>query len=459
MTHEPVWGKLFSPKIKHLGHLNVKQIVPSMTDPDKFYEVDSETMSCTCPAYQKGLTRPCKHLIEAFPDKIKAPTMTKMAQWAGEIRYLGGWAPEHPLLALDTQQKVERWADDQLDQWMTEELVAYDVHVNNSQAKWRLASGVQKAVRRNKPNSAAVLAYGLFHVDRPYLYYRLAVIAVEDVGIGNIPVITALFRFLRRAAQIRKTCGADAEWKIVRSLVIDMALGPKDRNSTEISVVAKLGNASPDMVGLLDTWLTEVSPVNRPVTIHAFKAAVSLAKNPESRPLLLDAYQRAGVPAAVTYCAGQSLAKMKYLLGAGLGMVWQLALVSPTQIVRDDPDLLDDGQIGAYTGATFDKHTSEGKRAVKYWLKSCPEIEKYVSQILKPETSVSEAVGMLLFDWEGSRCRRRLDYEGSATLQRLAQMRIDSFVIEGNHGQEFAETYLYPNYSKLLKARIVVNSK
>lgn len=38
--------------------------VPSMTDPNVSYEIDVKHKTCSCPAYKKGITRPCKHLIE-----------------------------------------------------------------------------------------------------------------------------------------------------------------------------------------------------------------------------------------------------------------------------------------------------------------------------------------------------------------------------------------------------------
>lgn len=44
--------------------------VPSFTNPKILYEVDLEKGLCTCPAFKKGITRPCKHLLSLGAEPV-----------------------------------------------------------------------------------------------------------------------------------------------------------------------------------------------------------------------------------------------------------------------------------------------------------------------------------------------------------------------------------------------------
>lgn len=45
----------------------MKRTVSSMSNPDVQYEIDDEKLTCSCPAFRLGMTRPCKHL-KALPE-------------------------------------------------------------------------------------------------------------------------------------------------------------------------------------------------------------------------------------------------------------------------------------------------------------------------------------------------------------------------------------------------------
>lgn len=63
------------------------------------------------------------------------------------------------------------------------------------QDKWLLASPLQKGVRRGNVAYATAAAYRLALMDSAYVARRLPIIAYEDIGIGNLPLIVALRRF------------------------------------------------------------------------------------------------------------------------------------------------------------------------------------------------------------------------------------------------------------------------
>jgi hypothetical protein len=369
-------------------------------------------------------------------------------------------APVDGLTQFKTADELEDHLRETLEQVLkTKELVHYAARAPHIHAKWRIVSGIQKAVRRNKPNSAKVLTYGLNQIDKAYLKYRLAVIAVEDVGIGNLLPAAQLFYILRNK-DFRDQIGEEKELMLYLHIIEQMAIGPKDRNSTEVSVLWKKwkdkDGSEWDHIGKFfggDCYHEETLG-------KAMWAVTSLAKGEGGgKPELVAAYRECEVPEAVIYVAMHSLARMPYTLGAGLGLVWHLLEKSSYQGILDDADLLDDGQVGAYTAATFDKHTSEGKKAITHWRKQYPAMEQWLGEFLKADKSVSDALGMLLFDWEGSRCCHRLDYDGSEYLQRNAQIKIDSSALTHPIGEQFSKKWLHDEkvYAALYNARMLAS--
>jgi hypothetical protein len=295
-----------------------------------------------------------------------------------------------------------------------------------------------------------MLSWALFHVDRAYLHYRLAVIAVEDVGLGNLETIAELL-YVLDTAKLRREAGDSGEWLMLSYLIEKLAVGAKDRNSCEMTVLKLMNHSQKEHD--LDKWLGGSLDVS---VMNAGVECVGLSESVMGRKKLMNLYADAHVPAVVRYCCIASLKKMKDRLGAGLGMVWKMIENEHVLTVRDDPLLLDDGQIGAYTGATFDKHTGEGKRAIGYWLKVNPEIRQWVDSQEGKETVVNR-IGMLLFTREGSYCRDRLNYAGSPELQKNCQTTIDSLV-GVSYGTVFESNCLHPHYESLLKSRRAITT-
>lgn len=52
--------------------------------------------------------------------------------------------------------------------------------------KWLLSSALQKLIRRGRSIDAVVVAHRLHAVDPRYLPRRLPIIAVEDIGVGDL---------------------------------------------------------------------------------------------------------------------------------------------------------------------------------------------------------------------------------------------------------------------------------
>jgi hypothetical protein len=80
-----------------------------------------------------------------------------------------------------------------LRQWLVEyAFEAKTTFIKNPQHKWRASSGMQKAIRQGNVETALRMAQGLFSLDPEYLWRRLPVIAMEDVGVADVAPVTAV---------------------------------------------------------------------------------------------------------------------------------------------------------------------------------------------------------------------------------------------------------------------------
>ena len=112
-------------------------------------------------------------------------------------------------------------------------------------------SALQKEIRRNHPENAATLAYEMLHTSREleeYLWFRLKVISVEDVGFANVmaPVVVGILNEMRKDIVQNGDRGLFAI-HAVRYLCQSM----KDRSSDEmynwIMKEYKAGNLKPEI--------------------------------------------------------------------------------------------------------------------------------------------------------------------------------------------------------------------
>ncbi len=107
----------------------------------------------------------------------------------------------------------------------TEELLSIRLEIHTSGQcegeppnidRWLAASALQKAVRRGNEEEALSCARLLSDVDPQRLWRRIAVIAMEDVGIGDIEA-TAQAIWASRSKTWRGKCGG--EWHVASYVV------------------------------------------------------------------------------------------------------------------------------------------------------------------------------------------------------------------------------------------------
>jgi hypothetical protein len=278
-------------------------------------------------------------------------------------------------------------------------------------AKWRLASGLQKAIRRGYVEETGHLAAAFFDLDKQYFIYRMATIACEDVGMGNFAGITA-FSAIADCQKLRKGRERELYVRVAR----DWAAKPKDRNATEVSCLNDLG--TPEQKAKVDRYASAMTLYGQ-----------GLAHLQYGRDNLAKFWLGKGMDPVVVYVTDLLLRRQRTMIPLGLAPV--VGIIG-NQLPEWEADVYpwECHRIGRLLpAATFDKHTREGKRAIATLCN-----KKGIDN--KPGT------GMVVFTAEGCRVDKRLVYPGSKMLVKEAKIAIDRIPAESNLSVNEAEAIL-----------------
>ena len=110
--------------------------------------------------------------------------------------------------------------------------------------KWLLASQLQKAIRRGLSDFAYATASILCEVDRRYVVRRLPVIAYEDIGVANPPLLALVKHALRAAPSILSSQDAA---DLVGGIASVLAASPKSRTACDIASLVAVHLSSADI--------------------------------------------------------------------------------------------------------------------------------------------------------------------------------------------------------------------
>lgn len=104
--------------------------------------------------------------------------------------------------------------------------------------KWLLVSCLQKSIRRGFEEEAVLLWNHLKNIDRFYTIYRLSIMAIEDVGLGNLDIIYDFLSTGLKKVNLEQKGGNEYIEYVVREL----AKSVKDRSACDITWLASYQN-------------------------------------------------------------------------------------------------------------------------------------------------------------------------------------------------------------------------
>lgn len=280
-----------------------------------------------------------------------------------------------------------------------------------------LASALQKAIRRGDAIVARRAGYQLYAIDRQRLWRRLAVIALEDVGIADINVATELIAIATMTAA-RRLLGGD-------TAALDFALAracaaAKDRTGDHLcSIIGRERAPSQEQAALkmasLNALLAIVASADLPWTYRLHAAVIASGRSEIVHSgariaAVLDVLHEHGVPPLLLTSCEAYAARQRDALPVFVPFAWMLRAPGCTDciIARDltAPDM-----VGDWPCYVFDPvNTRLGRQAVDLWLKS---------YLVKPPW-LPRQVAAALWNAESALCDRTLSWPLGDTIQKRA---------------------------------------
>lgn len=111
----------------------------------------------------------------------------------------------------------------------------------NNPDKWILVSCLQKSIRKGYVNLALNYADELYDMERAYLLYRLSIIALEDVGLGNVDSVHDFMLTEIKKAEIEAKGGKEYVMEVVKQF----ALSNKDRTACDLTYLSGFYQGAP----------------------------------------------------------------------------------------------------------------------------------------------------------------------------------------------------------------------
>lgn len=297
---------------------------------------------------------------------------------------------------------------------------------------WLATAALQKAIRRGQEAPALLATNFLLSRQPDRFWRRLVVIALEDIGIADLPlaheVLSASGRKAWRAAH-----GGD--WSVAADLVQRMCKTVKCRDACDALVIADLHpDLRPHRSAFLDLSGRELANIltdpDKPVGERVLAAwliagtkrfpAANLPTRARSFVDLLHVYEAMGVDPNVLATARMGSTRTVEGHPLSLPLIWLLAASGGETGVKPYslPDIRD---IRGWPDFAYDMHTRVGKRAIKLFQRECTALDRLVSKWLPPDQR-ELFVGSLIFRLEGENVDRRLVYPGSQALLRASEV-------------------------------------
>ncbi|WP_415213070.1 hypothetical protein, partial [Shinella sp.] len=240
--------------------------------------------------------------------------------------------------------------------------------------RWRVASCMQKAIRFSNVGMAQFAASILCDLDKTYLFRRLGVVAVEDIGAGSIYSMLASLAALSSSSW-RET--ADPR-RLGTYLATLMAQSPKDRTCVDILIIADFAHHL-DKAALArkkdDDLVDVITDARQPLELRAccawllagtkrFAGETMPASNDRDPGRLYRLMVELGLSRAMLYLAAKTASRISEAMFVSFIFMDEFLrgsqpTIEPTSMPGGLQEL-----VGKLLGAAYDMHTREGQHAL-----------------------------------------------------------------------------------------------
>lgn len=294
--------------------------------------------------------------------------------------------------------------------------------------KWLLVSCLQKSIRKGFVNLALNYAEELWNIDKNYLLYRLSIIAIEDVGLGNLELVHSFLKTELKKDNIATNGGEEYVMGIVKQL----ALSVKDRSACDLMEIAYRENIDLSGYSLEDIYLNKnENIVKRFLSGWEILGSKKFKNNniinkEDNIEDYININKKLGVSENILEIIRTcyKVQNEAHFLSIGiLSKIFEEELMlkcaykvgdckfyqHPEKLIAND--LLIDG---------FDYHTKEGKSAIYDFIKKSkhlvPELKKYFEY-----SEIPRIIGKLMFKENGQKVDKRLLYPTAVNIYIKSQ--------------------------------------
>ena len=292
---------------------------------------------------------------------------------------------------------------------------------------WIVSSLLQKSIRRGEAKLARRAALTHLKLTGSAIWRRFIVIALEDVGVGAIDVVTTVVA-ASSDASLRKTCGGDA--RVAAYLAGLMADAPKDRSTDYLISAAQHQPACREF----GTRCSLMSWDERKEVLADFAiplefrsvAALSLSgmgsrsvlnRGPSDLEELAKIYPELGVAADFAAAAGLAAKKTREPITILAPLIW-LEIARGGLVSVSEPAMPKTELIAGIPLYTFDKHTRLGKRAIRELIGTDTSLQCCLREFV-PRARWQAAVEMAAFYADAAPVARRLEWPLSHAVEAL----------------------------------------
>ena len=292
-------------------------------------------------------------------------------------------------------------------------------------------SALQKAIRRGESDLALRSAQTLLKASPSALWRRIGIIAHEDIGIANIPLVGYVTVCLG-AKRYRDRLGGD--WTVASYLIEQMCKSIKER-STDDLLVQLIHDPALDKdrqhmadLSLRDrlALLSNTECLARTALVAWFSFGSDRLRGagiPEVNgdpTALFDTLLEMGICPTVVEIARLGVRKTNEILPIFLPLLWQASRDAPHMV---QPDILPPvAQIGDIPSYVLDSHTRDGNRCFREFVHRSDEMRAHLKLCNAPSDQWSRIVGRLTFRVESGLVSNRLVWKTGEKLLASANI-------------------------------------
>ncbi len=292
---------------------------------------------------------------------------------------------------------------------------------------WVASSLLQKAIRRGDADLAERAVITLYPLRGRGIWRRFLVIAFEDIGVASVDALIETTTACTDPAWREGVGGDECALRHVARL---LAAAPKDRSPDHLISVAYSHPAFEDARGQVGAMslarrIDRVADMSLPLPERAIAAwyASGIECGDERRVGpgdlngLMHAFRHLGVPPDLIAATRIAATRTREPIVIMTPLLWLAASAAGDRRVVEGavPSVVMIGDIPSYV---FDKHTAAGKAAIHRLARENPAVRDTLAAHV-PEYRANVAACMAAFHVDAAPVSRRLEWAGSAELERL----------------------------------------